>query len=101
MVNKSLGNGIATSGIRTYKIINSKYILIGWIQRRCERCQRFLSKKEYRFCSKHGTHNEVSKLWNKNNRESCTIRERNYRNRNKERTKQVQHEYYIRNKNIL
>ena len=25
--------------------------LISWLQRRCERCQRFLSRKERKFCS--------------------------------------------------
>jgi len=32
--------------------------LIAWSQRRCVICQRFLSLKQKRYCSNHGSHKE-------------------------------------------
>lgn len=53
---RRLGNGIRTTGFRTYTVkrINGKcaQILLSWSHRRCQRCQRFLSKQQEKWCTK-------------------------------------------------
>lgn len=39
--------------------------LVSWRQRRCEVCGRFLSKKQYRFCAKHGSGRERQSRYEK------------------------------------
>lgn len=37
---------------RTYRWNGIKLVLSTWIQRRCKKCQRFLSKEQLEYCSK-------------------------------------------------
>jgi CRISPR/Cas system-associated protein Cas10 (large subunit of type III CRISPR-Cas system) len=77
MVTRSIGDGLISTGFRSY--ISGKGILVTWVQRRCEVCGRFLKKRQERFCDIHGTHNEIVKKWNKENRTLCSQREKIYR----------------------
>jgi hypothetical protein len=63
---KYLGNGLEVTGSRAYQIIshgkdNIEHKLLTWSQRRCKKCQRFLSKKEIKLCKR--CYNKLSKLW--------------------------------------
>lgn len=75
----SIGNGLSSTGYRTYRNDNKnhKQILVSWIQRRCKVCGRFLSKRQGKYCDNHGLGSkeyfEINKekyhKWNKNWRE--------------------------------
>ena len=56
MISKNLGNSICTTGYRVFaeNHVKGKRVisLLSWSQRRCVKCQRFLSKKQQKYCSK-------------------------------------------------
>ena len=53
---KRIGKGLLSTGFRVYqghkKDGVSLQTLVSWSQRRCQRCHRFLSKKQFKFCAK-------------------------------------------------
>jgi len=49
---RSLGNGLETTGFRVYKGSRSNKHLVSWSQKRCIKCQRFLSKFQRKYCSR-------------------------------------------------
>jgi Zn finger protein HypA/HybF involved in hydrogenase expression len=51
--------------LRTYTKQKGKLILLAWIDRRCKKCQRFLSKERHKYCPK-CSHKAI--LENKRNR---------------------------------
>ena len=55
-IGKTLGNSFFIRGNRVFKTItiNGKKItkLVTWSQRRCERCKKFLSKRQKKYCKK-------------------------------------------------
>lgn len=49
--NKYLGNSVYSDGFRTYSTNSSHHHrLLTWTQRRCVKCQRFLSKLQKKYC---------------------------------------------------
>ena len=78
---------------RGYRIYNSTHNLdgsrsiISWMQRRCIRCQRFLTKQQQQFCSK------CSSIERRKERETWRIN-------NPEKYKEYRRNYYYRSQNI-
>lgn len=107
---RKIGVNLSSSGYRTYRnyTLNGKPVhqLICWSQRKCQRCQRFLSKEQIKHCVKcaklysdeqtrvsiqrpeyklkHAIH---SKKWHAEHREQLRVTKRNWRSKpeNKER----------------
>jgi hypothetical protein len=64
----------------SYKIYNGYRILISWGQRRCIKCQRFLSKRELKYCKDCAkTANREQKKLNMK-KYGCTTEYREYHN---------------------
>ena len=57
---------------RLYKVVNGKEVLSTWIQRRCNKCQRFLSNMQNLYCSKCAKKVNLENI--KNNESSAEFR---------------------------
>lgn len=60
---RSIGNGLLTTGVRTYKVKDMS--LVAWSQRQCLFCGCFLRKTQRKYCEKHGTGSKEYFLLNK------------------------------------
>jgi hypothetical protein len=81
---KGLGHGFQTTGFRVFKdqYIQGKTVskLASWSDRHCERCQRFLSKKQLKYCSRCAPiiHNQQVKKNRVNPERRAILRLRNF-----------------------
>lgn len=50
MSQKYIGNNAVSTGYRVYECHTHK--LLSWIDRRCVKCKRFLSKRQVKYCAK-------------------------------------------------
>jgi len=62
---RSIGDGIRTTGVRTYRTEDGKSKLVVWTDKLCVICNCFLTKEQHKFCAKHGVGSKEYTAYNK------------------------------------
>lgn len=77
---------------------HNKRVLVSWIQLRCQRCQRFLTKKQIKWCGKCRSKLSIERtaIWNKNHKDKVNATVRHWRETHKDRHLTTQKRDYYR-----
>jgi len=87
---------------RRYSVRGKTRVLVGWIQRRCIRCERFLSLREMKYCSKCrkeiGPERDRTRFLLEGRKEILRKADRDYYQRNKDKFRVKNRKYYEEHK---